>query len=282
MKKTKDPFIKIRIILASIFLTIILGGWIIYGYTFIKTNPAKILTKLSNIEKQNINNNIDNIDFKSEKNYTISLNNDKYINLYINLPKNKLYLYNDKEYYNLLKDYNLSTNSKDYKNIFNSLIDSLTLNYKILDKNKKKDDKKGYYIYSYSLNELHPITNTLKTDKTFIDSLKKSFKLSDNKILELLNKYNDSSIGLNIVTEGKNRNIVYYNLKIDNLFSFYKENNYITGFFLDYGFTYDKNLTIYTEENEYQATIKENKEEFIISNYTENTSLEEVLAIIKQ
>ena len=68
MKKTKDPFIKIRIILASIFLTIILGGWIIYGYTFIKTNPAKILTKLSNIEKQNINNNIDNIDFKSEKN----------------------------------------------------------------------------------------------------------------------------------------------------------------------------------------------------------------------
>ena len=241
MKKTKDPFIKIRIILASIFLTIILGGWIIYGYTFIKTNPAKILTKLSNIEKQNINNNIDNIDFKSEKNYTISLNNDKYINLYINLPKNKLYLYNDKEYYNLLKDYNLSTNSKDYKNIFNSLIDSLTLN-----------------------------------------SLKKSFKLSDNKILELLNKYNDSSIGLNIVTEGKNRNIVYYNLKIDNLFSFYKENNYITGFFLDYGFTYDKNLTIYTEENEYQATIKENKEEFNISNYTENTSLEKVLAIIKQ
>ena len=41
-------------------------------------------------------------------------------------------------------------------------------------------------------------------------------------------------------------------------------------------------LVLRTEENEYQATIKENKEEFNISNYTENTSLEEVLAIIKQ
>ncbi len=278
MKKTNDPFMKLRIIIASGILVIILGGWVLYGYIFLKTNPAKILTNLSETEKENINNFFSAEEQNKEKNIDIILDNDKTIHIYSNIPEGKLYIYNDKEYYSLINS-DTKTKPQVYKDIIYSLIDSFTYNYKILDVSKKRDDKKGYYIYSFSLNELYPLLNTLKTDKVFIDSLKNSFKLSDKNIAESLDKYNDSAIGLNIVTKGRKRDIVYYNLKIDNLFDIYKEGDYISGFFLDYGFTYDNSLIVYTEDNEYHAVIQENNNTFNIENYKEST-LEQVLSII--
>ena len=60
----------------------------------------------------------------------------------------------------------------------------------------------------------------------------------------------------------------------------YKDDNYISGFFLDYGFTYDKDLIIYTEDSEYKAVITKNKDKFNVNNY-EPTTLKDLLSIIK-
>ena len=280
MKNTNDPFMKLRIIIASIVLILILGGWAIYGYNFLNTSPIKILNKLSKIEKERINNYIDSINFNKENKYTIKISNNKNLYFYSNPKENKILLYNDNKYYNFINNNKMSTDSKDYKNILNSLINSFTLNYKLLDITKKKDDNKKYYIYSYSLNQLSPLTSTLKTDKVFIDSLKKSFNYNNKNIYQTLDKYSESSIGLNIITKGSKREIVYYNLKIDNLFDIYKNKDYISGYFLKYGFTYDKDLIIYTENNEYHAKIEKNNNSFDINKYQES-SLEEVLSIIE-
>lgn len=269
MKTNNDPFMRLRIIFASLVLTIILGAWLIYGYSFLKTNPAKILTNLSEIEKENINNYFNKLDLTTENNYTISLNNDKLLYLYSNPKEKKIYLYNDKEYYSIEYD------SDTYKSLIYSFIDSITHNYKILDKTKKKDDKKDYYIYSYSLNELYPLIKTLKTDKRFIEPLK-SFKIDD----KIINRYNSNSIGLNIITKGSKRDIVYYNIKIDNLFDIYKEGDYINGFFLNYSFTYNKKLIIYTENNEYNVKINKNNNKFDINNY-KKSSFKNIISIIK-
>ena len=67
MKKNNDPFIRLRIITASITLAIIFGAWLLYGYNFLKTNPAKILNKLSNEEKDNIDRLFNEIDLKKEQ-----------------------------------------------------------------------------------------------------------------------------------------------------------------------------------------------------------------------
>ena len=156
MKKTNDPFMKLRIIIASGILVIILGGWVLYGYIFLKTNPAKILTNLSETEKENINNFFSAEEQNKEKNIDIIIDNDKTIHIYSNIPEGKLYIYNDKEYYSLINS-DTKTKPQVYKDIIYSLIDSFTYNYKILDVSKKRDDKKGYYIYSFSLNELYPL-----------------------------------------------------------------------------------------------------------------------------
>ena len=262
---------KLRIIIASIVLVIILGSWLIYGYIFVNTNPAKILTKLSSKEKDNITNYLDKLDLSKDSYYTITLAKDKNLYLYYNSKDNKLYLYNDKEYCS----FNISKDINTYKSITNSLFDSFTHNYKILDKTKKRDSKKNYYVYSYSLNELYPLIKTLKTDKTFIDSLK-SINLDSNS----LDNYKSNAIGLNIIAKGSKRDIVYFNLKIDNIFDIYKEGDYISGFFLDYSFTYDKELILYTEKNEYHVTITKNNNKFSITNY-KNSSLKEILSIIE-
>ena len=89
MKKNNDPFMKLRIIIASIVLTIILGGWGVYGFVFLNTNPAKILTKLSKIEKEQINDFLNKTNLKEEKNYIITLDKDKKLYLYSNLSNNK-------------------------------------------------------------------------------------------------------------------------------------------------------------------------------------------------
>ena len=267
MKKNNDPFIRLRIITASITLAIIFGAWLLYGYNFLKTNPAKILNKLSNEEKDNIDRLFNEIDLKKEQGYTINIDDkDK---LYLYYTPQELYIYNNKEYYS----HKLNLDSKSYKKILESLIDSFTHNYKILDKTKKQDNKKDYYIYTYSLNEISPLINTLKTNKEFTDIIKK-LNIKD------INKYNKNSIGLNIITQGKKRNIIYYNLKIDNLFDIYKEKNYLSGFFLNYSFTYNKNLIIYTENNEYYLNIEKNNTKFKKTNY-KKTKLKKILSIIK-
>ena len=133
MKKNNDPFIRLRIITASITLAIIFGAWLLYGYNFLKTNPAKILNKLSNAEKDNIDRLFNEIDLKKEQGYTINIDDkDK---LYLYYTPQEFYIYNNKEYYS----HKLNLDSKSYKKILESLIDSFTHNYKILDKTKKQD-----------------------------------------------------------------------------------------------------------------------------------------------
>ena len=53
-KEVKDPFMKLRIIVSTLALIIILGGWVIYGISISYSNPTKVLVKLSKQEKERI------------------------------------------------------------------------------------------------------------------------------------------------------------------------------------------------------------------------------------
>ena len=95
----------------------------------------------------------------------------------------------------------------------------------------------------------------------------------------MLDKYNNNSFGLSIITKGRERKTVYYNLKADNLFNISKEDSYISGFIHNIGFSYDNRLSIYTEDNEYIT--KEEKSPNINIESLKEVSLNELLASIK-
>ena len=59
-RKEKDGFLKARIIISSILLAVILGGWLIYGIHATYSNPRLVLQKFLKSEEKNIYDKISN------------------------------------------------------------------------------------------------------------------------------------------------------------------------------------------------------------------------------
>ncbi len=263
-KNTTDPFMKYRIIISTCALLIIMAGWVIYGIKASYSNPNRVLVKLLNNEKEDLNKRINKIDLKYYLNSKISTGDSSY---YIKKDKDKLYLYNNNEYHDLSKDlgnYNIKISDSLYKNdhykvIINSFISAITRNYKLLDYRVLKDNKKHYYVYNFSLSSLEPIILTMIGNKEFTDNMNDLFGLNKDELKNLLYSIKDKTFGISIITKGYKRDIVYYNIKIESVLSIIKQDDYINGFIFEKGFTYkDKKLTIHTEKNDYDIKINKN------------------------
>ncbi len=265
-RRDKDPFMKLRIIISSGALILILGGWIIYGIGVSFSNPNKVLLNLAIEQKEEIGSKIQKVKIDNIKNTKISFN--KKNDSYIKYDDKKLYLIKDDYYFNVssyLDKYGIKTsdelfNNKRYSKILDSFVESIAHNYSILDSNVKKDKEKKYYVYSYSLTNLKPIILTLKGDKNFVKNATKLLGMSEKDLFKLMDKYEKNYLGINVVTKNYRREVVYYTIKIENLFSINKQDDLISGFILGKGFEWNNNkLTIYTEDNEYKVNIsKEN------------------------
>ena len=281
-KEVKDPFMKLRIIVSTLALIIILGGWVIYGISISYSNPTKVLVKLSKQEKERIPRIIEKSNLKDYLNSKITINKDNTI--YLHNSNKKLYLIKDNKYYDITKKLNISISNKSfnpdkYSVITESLLNSIVYNRKLLNLDLKKDKAKKIYIYSYSLSSLEPAILTLKSDVDFINSMEYLFDIDREQLYNILDKYKHNTLSINIHTKGYSREIYNYNLQIEDLLNINIGDKYINGFILGNSFNYEDNkLTIYTENNDYIVKIDKYKNK--ISN-KEETNLKEILDFYK-
>lgn len=281
-KEFKDPFMKLRIIVSTLALIIILGGWVVYGVSISYSNPNKVLVKLSKEEKKRIPTVIEKANLKGLLNSKIDINDNKTV--YLHNSNNKLYLINNDKYYDITKKLDITINnksfdSKKYASITESIFNAIVYNHKLLELDHKKDKAKKIYLYSYTLPTLEPAILTLKSDIDFINNMEDLYGIKQEKLYKILNKFNDKRLSLNIYTKGYTRDIMFYTLQIEDLLSVNISKKKINGFILEQGFEYKNNkLTLYTENNNYNLNTTKSKTDI---DGKEESSLKKVLDFYK-
>ena len=266
MEKSK----KIRIVTSGIVLSLIVGGWIFYGVNTYKASKSVILKKVAKEIENDVDDHLNDLNFNSKGSlsYNYKINDvDKVIGIYSNIDNNELYLFNDKEYYDITEELNnlnitLKANNLFNKNYYKTLVkdvlDAVKKNEQNIVMTRKVDTDERKYIYSYSIDSLSPIIESLKTNQEFINTLNETYQTKTEDTLKILNKMNGKRLSLSTFVTGKKYDIVSYSIKIDNLLTLKVSDDFISGFFMDVGFFYDNALTLLTEDYQLDLTKNEN------------------------
>lgn len=266
MEKSK----KIRIVASGIVLSLIVGGWIFYGVSSYNASKSVILKKVTKKMEEDLDERIDNLELKSNDSlsYNYKVNDiDKVIGLYSNIDNSELYLFNDKEYYDIsekLKSLNINLKAKNllnksnYKIIVKDIVESLKKNENNIDMSRKVDTDEKKYIYNYEIESLSPIIESLKTNEEFINTLNDVYQTNTEDTLKILDNLKGRRLCLSAFVVGKKYDIVSYSIKIDNLLTLKISDEFISGFFMDVGFFYDNSLTLLTEDYQLDLTKNEN------------------------
>ena len=260
MKKTKTKdetkMLRIRIIVSSILLIGFIVGWVLYGLSVYRSNPKNILAKFY---KQDID-----IDIKIDNNINYTLG-DTDIGLYN--KDDKLYIYGNNKYIDLseyFKDNGLNVNYKELfdrdnnKKLIKGIREIILDRYDYVDNRNNYLEKSDLYVYNYTFNTSYLILS-MSGDKDIMDILNKMFNADNDTIIKFLQKYNDKRIEYVVFTKGKKRNIEYYSIKVDDLFSIYKKGDFVTGFIGDIVYTIDGKTTIIVNDED-KEIVKNNKE----------------------
>ena len=284
MKKAKyDPFMKLRIVISTTALLIIIGGWLIFGVRASYSHPNRVLIKLAINQKKEFADLMKKTDLNNYVNTKVSFNKDS---IYINRDKEKLYLINNNSYYDIskylskygIKVNNNMFNSDNYEIIMNSFIDSITHNYKLFDSKLLKDTGKEYFVYSFTLSNMKPIVLSLGGDKSFMTSITKTLGCKQEDAKKILDLFNDRALGINIVTKGKRRKISYYTINIDGILNITFKESFINGYILNNSFSISDKFVIYTENDYYDINFKKGK---ISIKGKEEISISELMSFYK-
>lgn len=253
MKKidfNSKKILRIRIIVSSILLVLLVIGWIIYGVNLYRKDSKVVLNKF----------------FKNEINIDLKLSQNGYINYNHGMNSfglyhkdDNLYLYGNRKYVDLnelFSKYNMKLNIDEVLDKKNNrlLIDEIHKiiidRYDYVENNNNYLEKSDVYEYNYTFNTSYLILS-MSGNKNIMDTLCKMFGADEKTVLEFLDKYKDKRIEYRLYTKGNKRKIDHYNIRVEGLFSIYYRDGVYSGFIDD--ITYykkDKDLMLLTEEND--------------------------------
>ncbi len=255
-KKQNAKAFKIRIIVSSILLVLFIIGWIIYGLSLLRTNDKTILNKF--FKNNNI---VDKLDISFDKQYMNYSYDTKVFGLYRN--DKLLYLYGNNKYVDIsgyLESNGLTINEKEfynkdnYKLIIEEIHKIIIEQYNYVDVERKYLENSKLYEYDYIFNTSYLI-KSMSGNKVIMDTLGKMFNADNKTIIKFLNNFNDRRFEYTIYTKGKKREIVSYNIHLENLFTYYYRDGKVSGMIDDVVYyKNDKDIIIVGDDFEKKIT----------------------------